>query len=94
MPRFVILLSADALIHASVFCCGSARFHGVTENTLITLHGKLNIVAQVVARFALPYDAPLLRNGLNMLASLCVARDRTDCRLMRWNDHLCIGLLV
>ena len=25
MPKLVILFSADALIHASVFCCGSAR---------------------------------------------------------------------
>jgi hypothetical protein len=23
MPKLVILLSADALIHASVFCCGN-----------------------------------------------------------------------
>ena len=74
MPRFVILLSADALIHSSVFCCGSrTRFHGVAENALITLHGKINMVAQVIARLLLPCDSPLLRNGLNMLVSLCIA---------------------
>ena len=47
MPRLVILLSADALIHASAFCCGSARFQGVAENALKALHGKLNITAQL-----------------------------------------------
>ena len=45
MPRLVILLSADALIHASVFCCSN---QGVAENTFITLHGKLNIASKVI----------------------------------------------
>jgi len=31
MPRFVILLSADALIHASVFWCGNAIWQGLAQ---------------------------------------------------------------
>ncbi|MFA5924082.1 MAG: hypothetical protein WC856_22795 [Methylococcaceae bacterium] len=43
MPKLVILLGADVLIHASVFCCGNARaFMVLPKKTFITLHGKLN----------------------------------------------------
>ena len=47
-----------------------ARFHGVTDDSLVTLHGQLNMAAQVVARFSLPRDAPLVGNGLNVYISL------------------------
>ena len=58
MPDPGILLNANALAHASVFCCGSARaFHGVAKNALIALHGKLNKIAQAIACFLLPGDA-------------------------------------
>ena len=46
--------------------------HGVTENALVALHGKLSIVAQVVAGDLLPGEAALLCNDLNMLVSLRV----------------------
>ena len=36
MPRFVILLSADALIHASAFCCGNARAFRVLPKMRLT----------------------------------------------------------
>jgi hypothetical protein len=47
----VILLSANALAHAFVFCCVRPPFHGAAKNALI----------------ALPGDAPMLLNGLNTL---------------------------
>ena len=41
MPIHINLLSADALIHASVFLLRQrTRFHGVGENAFIALHGK------------------------------------------------------
>ena len=70
------------------------RFHGVAKNALIALHGKLNKIAQAIACFLLPGDPAMLLNGLNMLVSLCIASVRTDCVLVRWNDHLGIRLLV
>jgi hypothetical protein len=69
----VIRFRADTLIHASVFCCGSARLHGVAENALVALHRKLDIVAQVVARDALPGETPVLCNDLNMVIALGIA---------------------
>ena len=54
------------------------RFHDVAENSLVALHCQLDMAAQVVARFSLLRDAPVLCNGLNMRGSLIVARLRTD----------------
>jgi len=57
MPGTVNLLNANALTHASVFCCGSARVY-VDKNALI-------IVAWGIQQgcadrsFFLPCDAPI-----------------------------------
>jgi len=40
---------ANPRLHFLLWQC--TRFHDVAENTLIALHGKLNMVAQVVTRF-------------------------------------------
>ncbi|MFT4510885.1 hypothetical protein [Caballeronia sp. 15711] len=72
VPRLVIRFSADTLIHASGLCCGNARLHGVAENALVASHCKLGMVAQVVARDALPSEVTLLRNDLNMAVALRV----------------------
>ena len=54
MPSPVILLSANALAHASVFLLRQCpRFHGVAKNALIALHGKLNKIAHAIAWFLL-----------------------------------------
>jgi len=71
-----------------------APFILLQKNALIALHGKLNKIAQAIACFLLPGDAPMLLNGLNMLKLLSVARVRTDSVLKRWNDHLGIRLPV
>ena len=46
-----------------------AYFHDAAENAFVALHGQLDIATQVVPRFSLPSNAPLLSNGLNVLAS-------------------------
>ena len=95
MPSPVILLSANGTAPCFRFLLRQCpRFHGVAKNALIALHGKLNKIAQAIACFLLPGDAPMLFNGLNMLVSLCISSVRTDCVIVRWNDHLGIRLLV
>jgi hypothetical protein len=52
MPRFVILLGADALLHASVFFVATYALSGYYRNALITLPGKLNMTTKVKPVFA------------------------------------------
>jgi hypothetical protein len=47
--------------------------HGVTENALAALHGKLSIVVRIVARDLLLGEAALLRNDLAIVVSLRIA---------------------
>ena len=59
-----------------------SRLHGVAENALVALHRKLGIVAQVVVGDALPGEAALFCNDLNMAVSLriaCRLRARPSC---------------
>jgi hypothetical protein len=51
-----------------------ARLHGVAKNALVALHRKLGIVAQVVARDALPGEAALLCNDLTIWWSRWVSQ--------------------
>src|SRR5664280_2357011 len=74
MPRFVILLSADTLDPCFCFLLWRrTHFHGVAENALIALHGKLNMASKVVTRFSLPRYVTLFSNGMNMPVSRGVA---------------------
>jgi len=59
-----------------------SRLHGVAENALVALHRKLGIVAQVVVGDALPGEAALFCNDLNMAVSpriACRLRARPSC---------------
>jgi len=94
MPRFVILLSADALAHASVFAAAVSALSWYCQKCDYSVAWQAQQDCAGIACFLLPGNAPMLLNGLNMWVSQYIANVRTDCVLVRWNDHLGILLLV